>query len=117
MSADMSPATREAIDGLLAVDRLVHEPARLAILTVLDSAELVEFNFLQMACRLSKGNLSSHLSKLEAGGLVTIDKGYRGRKPLTRAAITAAGRTALDGYRKQIAALVGAALPTDSEES
>lgn len=104
----MKPRTQQAIDGVLAVDRLVHEPARLAILTVLASAELVDFGFLETICRLSKGNLSSHLSKLEAGGLVRIDKSFNGKKPLTRAAITPAGREALETYRQQLAALVQA---------
>jgi DNA-binding transcriptional ArsR family regulator len=103
----MKASTQSAIDGVLAVDRLVHEPARLAILTVLASAEDAEFRFLETVCRLSKGNLSSHLSKLEAGGLVTIEKSFRAKRPLTRAAITPAGRAALDTYRRQIAALVG----------
>lgn len=111
----MKHDTREVVDAILAVDRLVHEPARLAILTVLASAELVEFSFLQAACRLSKGNLSSHLSKLEAAGLVRIDKRFRARKPLTRAAITDTGRSALDDYRARIATLVQTT-PTPPEE-
>lgn len=102
----MKSGTRDAIDAVLALDRLVHEPARLAILTVLSGAEMVEFGFLETVCRLSKGNLSSHLSKLEAGGLVAIEKSFRGKRPLTRASITDAGRNALDGYRAQIAALI-----------
>lgn len=117
MSEPIKPDTRDAIDGVLAIDRLVHEPARLAILTVLASAQWVEFNFLQAVCQLSKGNLSSHLSKLEAGHLVQIDKSFRGKKPLTRAAITDAGRTALDTYRKQIATLIGAVPTTPTKES
>src|SRR3546814_3668194 len=83
----MKHEAQDAIDAVLAVDRLVHEPARLAILTVLGGAELVEFGFLETVCRLSKGNLSSHLSKLEAAGLVSIDKSFRGKRPLTRVAI------------------------------
>lgn len=102
----MKPRTRAAIDGVLAIDRLVHEPARLAILTVLSQAEFAEFGFLEMACRLSKGNLSSHLSKLEAGGLVTIEKRFEGKRPQTRAAITPDGRAALATYREHLKALI-----------
>lgn len=112
----MKPATRHAVDGVLAVDRLVHEPARLAILTVLANAESVEFGFLETVCRLSRGNLSSHLSKLEAGGMVEIEKSFKGKRPLTRASITAAGREALEKYRRQIAALVGIT-DTDQKET
>jgi DNA-binding transcriptional ArsR family regulator len=110
----MKSGTQDAIDAVLALDRLVHEPARLAILTVLGSAELVEFGFLETVCRLSKGNLSSHLSKLEAGGLVAVDKSFRGKRPLTRVAITGAGREALQRYRLQIAALIHSAPTPDN---
>jgi DNA-binding transcriptional ArsR family regulator len=113
----MKSGTQDAIDAVLAVDRLVHEPARLAILTVLSGAELVEFGFLETVCRLSKGNLSSHLSKLEAGGLVAIDKSFRGKRPLTRAAITGSGRDALERYRLQIAALINSAPLPNKETS
>ncbi|MGV8931408.1 MAG: transcriptional regulator [Luteimonas sp.] len=102
----MKAGTQDIVDHVLAIDRLVHEPARLAILTVLANAEQVEFGFLETICRLSKGNLSSHLSKLEAGGLVAIEKSFRGKRPLTRASITDAGRNALAQYRMQIAALL-----------
>lgn len=104
----MKAGTQDVVDHVLAIDRLVHEPARLAILTVLASAEQVEFGFLETICRLSKGNLSSHLSKLETGGLVAIEKSFRGKRPLTRASISDAGRNALDRYRTQIAALIEA---------
>src|SRR5690606_10787273 len=107
---------QDAIDEVLAVDRLVHEPARLAILTVLGGADLVEFGFLETVCRLSKGNLSSHLSKLETAGLVSIDKSFRGKRPLTRVAITGQGRDALERYRRQIAELLNSA-PTSNEET
>ena len=102
----MKSGTRAAIDGVLAIDRLVHEPARLAILTVLNQAQFAEFGFLEMACRLSKGNLSSHLSKLEAGGLVDIEKRFEGKRPQTRAAITPRGREALAVYREHLKALI-----------
>src|SRR3546814_20055603 len=90
----MKHEAQDAIDAVLAVDRLVHEPARLAILTVLSGAELVEFGFLETVCRLSKGNLSSHLSKLEAAGLVSIAKSFRGKRPLTRVPNTDTARAA-----------------------
>src|SRR3546814_14047438 len=97
----MKHEAQDAIDAVLAVDRLVHEPARLAILTVLSGAELVEFGFLETVCRLSKGNLSSHLSKLEPAGLVSTDKSFRGRRPLPRVSITATGRDSPQRSRPQ----------------
>jgi DNA-binding PadR family transcriptional regulator len=83
---------------------------------VLGGAELVEFGFLETVCRLSKGNLSSHLSKLEAAGLVAIHKRFRGKRPLTRVAITGGGRDALERYRLQITALINS-VPTSNKET
>ena len=55
-------------DHLADINRLVHEPSRLAILTALSACEKADFVFLLNVTRLTKGNLSSHLSKLEHGG-------------------------------------------------
>jgi DNA-binding transcriptional ArsR family regulator len=79
-------------DHELVLDRLVHEPGRLAILTVLSSVTDADFLFLQRTTGLTKGNLSSHLAKLEEGGLVTIDKRFVRKKPNTRLALTADGK-------------------------
>lgn len=96
------PPPEQALDALLQLDRLIHEPSRLAILTVLSEAEWVEFSFLEAACRLSKGNLSSHLSKLEAAGFIEIDKRFRGKRPLTSIRLIDSGRQALNHYRQQL---------------
>lgn len=74
------------------MDRLVHEPGRLAILTVLSSVRDADFLFLQRATGLTKGNLSSHLTKLEEAGLVAIEKRFIRKKPNTNVALTALGR-------------------------
>ena len=96
--------------ALLQLHRLIHEPARLLILSILAGAESAEFGFVEHLSGLSKGNLSSHLSKLEAAGLVAIDKSFRGKRPLTTLQLTPRGRTALAEYRTQLAAIV-AGLP------
>lgn len=74
------------------LDRLVHEPGRLAILTVLSSVKDADFVFLQRATGLTKGNLSSHLTKLEEAGLVDIRKSFVRKKPNTKVALTAVGK-------------------------
>ena len=96
------------IKPILALDRMVHEPARLAILTVLASADEVEFQFLQRITGLNKGNLSSHTQKLEAGGYLATTKVFRGRIPVTSFRITVEGRKAFEAYRKQLRRLAGA---------
>jgi len=76
----------------------VHEPARLVILTALASCASADFVFLQRATRLTNGNLSAHLSKLNDAGLVAIEKRFIDKKPNIRVAITAKGRHAVDEH-------------------
>lgn len=95
----MSDPKPSGLGALLEIDRVVHEPARLAILTVLASAEEVQFKFLEEALGLTRGNLSSHVSKLEEAGYLTVTKAYEDRVPVTSYRITARGRKALETYR------------------
>lgn len=87
------------LQSLLELDRLVHEPARLAILTVLAFAEEVQFKFLEAALGLTRGNLSSHVSKLEDAGYLTVTKAFEDKLPVTSYRITNRGRKALEAYR------------------
>lgn len=90
---------------LAGVDRLIHEPARLMIVTILFTAEQVDFLYLLRETGLTKGNLSAHLARLEEAGYVSIEKGYRGKIPQTLCRLTDAGRAAFDNYRKQLRSL------------
>ena len=108
--ADREPTTNETapdapVHAALALDRIVHEPARLAILAVLSGAEEVDFAFLQAATGLTKGNLSRQASKLEEVGYLAIRKYYRGKIPATGYRISATGRAALIRYGEQITAI------------
>jgi DNA-binding MarR family transcriptional regulator len=81
---------RFAYEGL---DRVIHERARLSILTsLLTSPKGVTFNDLKELCALTDGNLSRHLRVLEDAGMVQIIKGQEHNRPLTVCRITAAGR-------------------------
>ncbi|NSW54838.1 MAG: transcriptional regulator [Armatimonadetes bacterium] len=91
--------------GVPALDRLIHEPARLAILSALSQVEEVDFNYLRMALGLSRGNLSSHMTKLSEAGYVTINKQFLGSTPHTTYRITPKGSEALSGYWAQLEAL------------
>ena len=88
------------------VDRLIHEPARLLIVTILSVVESADFLYLQRETRLTKGNLSSHLSKLEAAGYVEITKTYRGKIPLTVCKLTESGQKSFINYREQLKYIV-----------
>jgi DNA-binding transcriptional ArsR family regulator len=86
----------------LLLDRLIHEPGRLAILTVLSSVQAADFVFLQRTTGLTKGNLSSHLTKLEEAGLVEIHKRFVGKKPNTNVALTAVGKERIARHWDQL---------------
>jgi DNA-binding MarR family transcriptional regulator len=86
----------------LVLDRLIHEPGRLAILTVLSSVKDADFVFLQRTTGLTKGNLSSHLTKLEQAGLVEIEKRFVRKKPNTNVALTAEGRQRIARHWDQL---------------
>lgn len=84
--------------SLLHPDKLIHEPARLAILTVLSSCTTADFLFLQRVTGLTKGNLSVQLVKLEEAKLLKITKQFIGKKPSTSVSITEKGCQALADY-------------------
>jgi DNA-binding HxlR family transcriptional regulator len=95
---------RDVVNG---VDRLLHEPARLLLAALLYPVEDADFVFLLRESGLSKGNLASHLAKLEEAGYVHVAKGYQGRVPHTDYQLTAAGRAAFRAYREQMRRTLG----------
>ena len=92
----------QPFETLAGLDRLVHEPARMSILTALSACRSADFLFLQRLTGLSKGNLSSHLSKLEEGALVAIEKSFAGKIPKTTVTLTAEGRRQIEQHWKNL---------------
>jgi DNA-binding transcriptional ArsR family regulator len=88
------------------IDRIIHEPARLLVVMILHSVESADFLYLLRETGLSKGNLSSHLSKLESAGYVEIAKSFRGKVPLTLCRLTDTGRAAFLEYRDRLKRVV-----------
>lgn len=80
------------------LDRIIHEPVRLRILSILTGVDTADFKFFLSTLGLSKGNLSSHVDKLEQAGYVDVRKGFNGKIPHTDYTITDAGRKALTDY-------------------
>lgn len=80
------------------IDDVIHGRIRLGIMVYLASAESADFNELKSVLDATQGNLSVHLRKLEEAGYIEVDKGYSGRKPLTRVRLTAKGRAAFAEY-------------------
>ena len=83
-------------------DRVLHSPARLTIVAILSAVEEADFLYLLNESGLTKGNLSTHLSKLEETGYIEIEKTYRGKIPLTICRLTKDGRAAFVEYRKKL---------------
>ena len=98
-------AAERVFEDVAATDRLVHEPARLVVLTALAACKSADFVFLQRLSGLQAGNLSQHLAKLEQAGLVTVTKGFAGKYPQTTVAITDEGKKALDDHWSKLDAL------------
>jgi DNA-binding transcriptional ArsR family regulator len=94
----------DRLRNLADLNRVVHEPGRLAILALLSAVEEADFLYLLNETGLTKGNLSSHLAKLEAAGYVKIEKTYRQKIPLTICRLTSTGRTAFEQYRSALKA-------------
>ncbi len=88
------------------VDRLLHEPSRTIIVAILYAVDSADFLYLQREAGLTKGNLSAHLSKLEAAGYVKIEKTYKGKIPLTLCELTEDGRKAFEDYRNQLKSFI-----------
>lgn len=80
------------------LDPLLHSQLRLAVMSLLLSTEKAEFTFLKEKTESTAGNLSIQLDKLSEAGYITIEKTFKGKKPLTTCMITPKGIKAFDDY-------------------
>lgn len=104
-------STLASVDGdetssPLALDRLIHERIRLAIVSTLAVHEMLSFNELKALLETTDGNLSVHARKLEDAHYVSCTKGYDGRIPRTEYRLTSTGRQALERYLSHMEALI-----------
>jgi DNA-binding MarR family transcriptional regulator len=93
---------KDKLKSLTDIDKLIHEPARLLIISYLYVLESADFIFLRAQTELTWGNLSSHMTKLETAGYVKIEKKFIRKKPHTIASITNEGRKAFENYRRKM---------------
>jgi DNA-binding MarR family transcriptional regulator len=84
------------------IDRIIHEPARFMIMAYLYVVDSADFLFLMRQTELTRGNLSSHLSKLESAGYVQIKKEFVEKIPRTLLSLTKKGRKAFRAYRQNM---------------
>ena len=80
------------------LDPLLHSQLRLAIISLLMSVESAEFTFLKEKTNATAGNLSVQLDKLSEAGYITIEKSFRGKKPLTTCRLSKKGLKAFEEY-------------------
>ncbi len=91
---------RFAYEGL---DRIMHEKARLSVLTsLLTRADGLLFTDLKTLCDLTDGNLSRHLKALEEEGLITVQKSFCNNRPQTRCMLTTQGRERFVAYLTEL---------------
>ena len=105
------------LQKLATLDRVIHEPARLMIMTVLYAVAEADFLYLQRECGLTQGNLSSHLAKLEEIKYVGIVKAFKGKYPLTICSLTKRGREAFEGYVRKMRIVAAATAGRNGAES
>jgi DNA-binding MarR family transcriptional regulator len=84
------------------IDPILHVPSRLAIVSLLLSAEEVEFNYIKNELKMTAGNLSFQLTKLEQAGYIILEKKTKNNYPLTLVRLTKPGRAAFDRYTQVI---------------
>lgn len=89
-------------EEMAGLDRLIHEPSRLALLTALSTCQSADFVFLQRITGLTVGNLSSHISKLEEAGLVSVEKQFVAKRSNTLVQITPRGQEAIERHWQQL---------------
>lgn len=92
----------EELKQMTDIDRVIHEPARFMIMAYLYVVDSADFLFLINQTGLTRGNLSSHLSKLEEAGYVVIEKEFVNKMPHTLLRLSDAGRTAFSEYRQKM---------------
>ena len=90
------------LSKLVEIDKIIHEPARLAIMALLYVIDSADFTFLMNQTGLSWGNLSTHMSKLDEAGYIEVEKSFKGKRPNTNLRLTAVGRNAFQVYRQKM---------------
>lgn len=84
------------------IDRTLHAPARLMILAILNVVETADFTFLMQQTGLTRGNMGTHLTRLEEDMYISVKKVFVERKPRTLFRLTDNGRRAIQTYRKNM---------------
>lgn len=107
--------TTDSFSEIMNIDRLVHSPARLAILTYLSVVEEGDAVYLLNQTGLTWGNLSANVTRLQEAGYIEVDKEFKDRKPHTLLRLTDRGRKAFQGYQNKMKELLDMKKPISRE--
>jgi DNA-binding MarR family transcriptional regulator len=102
-----SPEDPLEIGHLPEVDNLIHAPSRLKVMTYLYVVDSIDFVYLKRVTGMSWGNLSTHLTKLEEAGYISINKTFQDKKPNTMIELTERGRKAFRDYKDEMQQVLG----------
>jgi DNA-binding MarR family transcriptional regulator len=80
------------------LDPLLHSQLRLGIMSLLMTLDSAEFTFLKEKTNSTAGNLSVQIDKLSEAGYITVEKSFKGKKPLTKCKVTPKGIKAFEDY-------------------
>lgn len=89
------------------LDPLLHSPLRLAVMSILMSVESADFVYLKQQTEATSGNLSVQIDKLQNAGYISVEKGFRGKKPCTTCRITAKGMAKFEEYVEALKGYLG----------
>jgi len=96
------------------LDPLIHTPVRLAVLSLLMAVEEADFMYLKEKTGTTEGNLSTHLARLEEGGLISIEKTFFKKRPKTVCSVTEEGKRRFHHYVSCLEALLSPEIPEEN---
>jgi len=107
--------TTDSLSEIMNIDRLVHSPARLSILTYLSVVEEGDAVYLLNQTGLTWGNLSANVTRLQEAGYIEVVKEFKDKKPHTLLKLTDKGRKAFQGYQNKMKGLLDIKKPISRE--
>jgi DNA-binding MarR family transcriptional regulator len=87
------------------IDKIIHEPARLRIMMILNGLDKADFTFLVTTLGLTRGNLNRHIEKLESASYLKVERSFKGKIRNTSYQLTQEGSKALAQYWEDIDAI------------
>jgi len=93
--------------NIIELNKIIHEPARISIMTLLSVVENADFLFIMNQTGLTQGNLSFHLTKLEAAGYVIVEKKFKNKRPNTILQLSEEGHKEFRNYIISLREFIG----------